>query len=77
MEDTQTQDQEQRQTGVVKWFNSQKGYGFIERANGGDIFVHVNDSEVGPLEEGKEVSFVETEGRKGPNATKVTYVEKE
>ncbi|MEA2056423.1 MAG: cold-shock protein [Patescibacteria group bacterium] len=74
MEDTQ----EQRQTGVVKWFSSQKGYGFIEPENGNnDLFVHINDSLVGTLREGQKVSYIVDEGAKGPNATKVELVEEE
>ena len=48
--------------GTVKWFNNQKGYGFISDAEGNDIFVH----------EGAEVEFDVVEGTKGPQATNVT-----
>ncbi|NJM95265.1 MAG: cold-shock protein [Acaryochloridaceae cyanobacterium CSU_5_19] len=52
--------------GKVKWFDAQKGYGFIEQESGGDLFVH--HSEVGSeaLAEGQSVEFEVGEGRKGP-----------
>ena len=63
------------QTGTVKWFNDDKGFGFIERENGKDLFVHFR-SIVGEgrksLYEGQSVSFVEVEGQKGPQADQVT-----
>ncbi len=63
------------QTGTVKWFNDDKGFGFIERENGKDLFVHFR-SIVGEgrksLYEGQAVSFVEVEGQKGPQADQVT-----
>ena len=60
--------------GTVKWFNTQKGYGFIEQSDGGtDAFVHVNSLAPGVpgLAEGQAVSFDITEGRKGPQAVNV------
>ena len=62
-------------TGTVKWFNNQKGYGFISNDNGGDdVFVHFS-AIVGEgfktLEEGQAVEFEVTEGAKGPQATNV------
>lgn len=63
------------QTGTVKWFNDEKGYGFIKRDSGADLFVHFR-SIVGQgrktLVEGQSVSFVEVEGQKGPQADQVT-----
>ncbi|MCU7797152.1 MAG: cold-shock protein [Candidatus Thiodiazotropha sp. (ex Notomyrtea botanica)] len=64
----------EKQTGTVKWFDSAKGFGFIERENGKDLFVHFR-SIVGEghrsLEEGQKVEFVEVEGAKGPQANDV------
>ncbi len=64
----------ERLTGVVKWFNSQKGYGFIERENGPDVFVHysaISGAGFRNLEEGDQVEFSITEGPKGPQASEV------
>ena len=68
----------ERLTGVVKWFNSQKGYGFIERENGPDVFVHysaISGSGFRNLEEGDRVEFSITEGPKGPQASEVVRLE--
>ena len=63
------------ETGKVKWFNEAKGFGFIERAGGPDVFVHYS-AIVGDgfrtLKEGDEVSFEVTQGPKGPQAANVT-----
>lgn len=62
--------------GKVKWFNLQKGFGFIEQAEGNDVFVHVNELAPGvrSLEENQTVEFEVTEGRKGPQAVNVKPV---
>lgn len=63
--------------GTVKWFNNQKGYGFISDENGNDVFVHfsgLNMEGYKSLEEGAAVEFEVTEGAKGPQATNVTVV---
>ena len=62
-------------TGTVKWFNNQKGYGFISDADGNDVFVHytgLNMEGYKTLEEGQEVEFDVTDGAKGPQAINVT-----
>jgi CspA family cold shock protein len=61
--------------GTVKWFNDQKGFGFIEQENGPDVFVHhsgINATGFKSLKEGDQVSFDITQGPKGPSATNVT-----
>ncbi|HJW75228.1 MAG TPA: cold-shock protein [Thermoleophilia bacterium] len=62
--------------GKVKWFSTQKGYGFIEQEGGKDVFVHVNGLApgVGTLAEGQAVEFEVTEGQKGPQAVNVRPV---
>ncbi|ACL02208.1 cold-shock protein [Desulfatibacillum aliphaticivorans] len=60
--------------GTVKWFNDSKGYGFIEREEGGDVFVHysaISGSGFKTLAEGDRVSFDVEEGQKGPAAANV------
>jgi len=65
------------QTGTVKWFNDEKGYGFISRENGSDVFVHFR-SIVGEgrktLIENQQVEFVVVDGQKGPQADRVTPI---
>ena len=61
-------------TGVVKWFSSQKGYGFVSQENGPDVFVHhsaIQGEGDKSLEENQKVEFDITEGPKGPQAVNV------
>jgi len=61
-------------TGKVKWFNAEKGFGFIEVEGGDDVFVHVSAVEIDgfkTLEEGQEVEFEIVEGNRGPQASNV------
>ncbi|EGQ6142715.1 cold-shock protein CspB [Listeria monocytogenes] len=63
------------QTGTVKWFNSEKGFGFIEVEGGDDVFVHFSAIEgegFKALDEGQSVEFEIVEGQRGPQAEKVT-----
>ena len=63
--------------GTVKWFNNQKGYGFISDEAGNDVFVHysgLNMDGFKSLEEGQAVEFDVTEGEKGPQATNVKKI---
>lgn len=61
--------------GKVKWFNAEKGYGFIETEDGSDVFVHFSAIQMDgfkTLEEGQEVEFDIVEGARGPQAANVT-----
>jgi len=60
--------------GRVKWFSKEKGYGFIEREGGDDVFVHysaINEEGFKTLTEGQEVEFEIVEGNRGPQAANV------
>lgn len=67
----------ERKEGTVKWFNSSKGYGFIQQEDGEDLFVHFK-SIIGEgyksLEEGQKVEFTVGEGQKGPQAQDVKAI---
>ena len=61
-------------TGTVKWFNADKGFGFIERENGGDVFAPfsaIQGDGFKTLEEGQQVSFDIEEGQRGEQATNI------
>ncbi len=70
----------QTEEGRVKWFNDEKGYGFIEREKGEDVFVHHNAIQATgrrTLHEGDRVGFMVTKGEKGWQAENVTLLDKE
>ncbi len=67
-----------RLTGKVKWFNNSKGFGFIGRQDGPDVFVHytgINGDGYKSLQEGDYVEFEIVQGSKGPQAENVTRIE--
>jgi CspA family cold shock protein len=68
---------DQLENGSVKWFNDEKGYGFIARETGDDVFVHfsaINMDGRRTLKEGQAVTFEVTSGQKGPQAANVSVV---
>ncbi|MBB2494829.1 cold-shock protein [Aquipseudomonas ullengensis] len=67
----------ERQTGTVKWFNDEKGFGFITPESGADLFVHyrsIQSSGFKSLQEGQKVSFVAVKGQKGMQADDVQVI---
>jgi len=65
----------ERETGTVKWFNDTKGFGFIQREQGEDVFVHfsaIRGTGFKSLSEGQKVEFTVTQGQKGPQAQDVS-----
>ena len=67
----------ERDTGTVTWFNESKGFGFIEREQGEDVFVHyssIRGDGFKTLAEGQKVEFVVADGQKGPQAQDVTAI---
>lgn len=64
-------------TGTVKWFNAQKGFGFITGDDGKDVFAHfsqISSDGYKSLDEGQKVSYNEVEGQKGPQAENITVL---
>ena len=68
---------DQLESGTVKWFNEEKGFGFIAHEGGNDVFVHytaINMDGRRTLQEGQKVNFEIVDGQKGPQANNVTVV---
>lgn len=68
----------EREKGTVKWFNNDKGFGFIEREKGGDVFVHfksISGEGYKSLSEGQRVEFTVTQGQKGLQAEDVRVID--
>ena len=68
---------DQLETGTVKWFNDEKGFGFIARESGDDVFVHftaINMEGRRTLQEGQSVTFEVENGQKGPQASNVSLL---
>ena len=68
---------EEKELGTVKWFNASKGFGFIERESGGDVFVHysaIQSNGYRTLEEGQRVEFIVVQGPKGDQAQEVRAI---
>ena len=68
----------ERESGTVKWFNAQKGFGFIKREQGDDVFVHfraINSEGYKTLHEGQKVDFTVTKGQKGLQAEDVNIIQ--
>ena len=63
--------------GTVKWFNADKGFGFIEQENGPDVFAHfsaIQSNGFKTLEEGQQVQFSVTQGQRGPQAENIVAI---
>jgi cold shock protein len=74
---TTQREQYMRETGTVKWFNDAKGFGFIAREGGDDVFVHqsaIQGEGYRSLAEGEKVEFEVVKGQKGPAASNVTKI---